>query len=92
MDSFRNKNSIYIYYLQNKNRLENEIDNLPIDAKHRERKLEDMTKRLDSLDIIIIMFGVGDIVHWALSLIDEKIFLRRKCKARIKILNCCNWI
>ena len=35
--------------LQNKNRLENEIDNLPIDAKHRERKLEDMTKRLDSL-------------------------------------------
>ena len=35
--------------MQNKNRLENEIDNLPIDAKHRERKLEDMTKRLDSL-------------------------------------------
>ena len=27
LDSFRNKNSIYIYYLQNKNRLENEIDN-----------------------------------------------------------------
>lgn len=35
--------------LHNKNRLENEIDNLPIVAKHRERKLEDMTKRLDSL-------------------------------------------
>ena len=45
LDSFRNKNSIYIYYLQNKNRLENEIDNLPIDAKHRERKLEDISKR-----------------------------------------------
>ena len=35
--------------LQNKNRLENEIDNLPIDIKYRERKLEDMTKRLNVL-------------------------------------------
>ena len=40
--------------LQNKNRLENEIDNLPLDAKHRERKIADMTKRLDSLYDLMI--------------------------------------
>ena len=33
----------------NKARLENEIDNLPVDAKFRERKIHDMTLRLDSL-------------------------------------------
>ncbi len=33
----------------NKSRLEREIDNLPADAKYRERKLHDMTIRLDGL-------------------------------------------
>lgn len=33
----------------NKVRLEREIDNLPVDAKYRERKLHDMTLRLDGL-------------------------------------------
>lgn len=33
----------------NKFRLEREIDNLPVDAKYRERKLHDMTLRLDGL-------------------------------------------
>lgn len=38
----------------NKSRLEREIDNLPIDAKYRERKLHDMPLRLDSLYDIIV--------------------------------------
>lgn len=38
----------------NKSRLEREIDNLPIDTKYRERKLHDMTLRLDSLYDIIV--------------------------------------
>lgn len=33
----------------NKSRLEREIDSLPIDTAHRERKLHDMTLRLDAL-------------------------------------------
>lgn len=33
-----------------------------------------------SMDMIIIMFGVGNVVHWAVSLIEEKIFLRRELK------------
>ncbi len=33
----------------NKARLENEIDNLPFDARFRERKIHDMTLRLDAL-------------------------------------------
>ena len=33
----------------NKARLEREIDNLPVDARYRERKLHDMTLRLDGL-------------------------------------------
>ena len=33
-----------------------------------------------NMDMIIIMFGVGNIVHWAVSLIEEKIFLRRELK------------
>ena len=31
-----------------------------------------------SMDMIIIMFGCGNITHWAVSLIEEKIFLRRE--------------
>ena len=33
----------------NKARLENEIDNLPVDARFRERKIHDMTLRVDAL-------------------------------------------
>ena len=33
----------------NKSRLENEIDTLPLDARYRERKINDMTQRLDGL-------------------------------------------
>lgn len=38
----------------NKLRLEKEIDTLPIDASHRERKIHDMTLRLDSLYDIMV--------------------------------------
>ena len=38
----------------NKSRLERDIDSLPIDANHRERKLLDMQKRLDGLYDIIV--------------------------------------
>lgn len=33
-----------------------------------------------SMDMIIIMFGVGNIVHWAVSLIEEKVFLSREIR------------
>ena len=33
-----------------------------------------------SMDMIIIMFGVGNIVHWAVSLVEEKVFLKRELK------------
>lgn len=33
-----------------------------------------------SMDMIIIMFGVGNVVHWAVSLIEEKVFLKRELR------------
>ena len=36
-----------------------------------------------SMDMIIIMFGVGNIVHWCVSLIEEKIFLRLELKKEV---------
>lgn len=30
-----------------------------------------------SMDMIIVMFGVGNIVHWGVSIIEEKIFLKK---------------
>lgn len=33
-----------------------------------------------SMDMIIVMFGVGNIVHWAVSLVEEKFFLKRELK------------
>jgi len=36
-----------------------------------------------SMDTIIIMFGVGNIVHWCVSLIEEKIFLRLELKKEV---------
>ena len=38
----------------NKTRLEQEIDSLPADAKYRERKIHDMTLRLDGLYEVIV--------------------------------------
>jgi len=38
----------------NKTRLERELDNLPVDIRHRERKIHDMTIRLDGLYDIIV--------------------------------------
>ena len=31
-----------------------------------------------NMDMIIVMFGVGNVVHWGVSLVEEKIFLRRE--------------
>ena len=31
-----------------------------------------------SMDMIIIMFGCGNVVHWAVSLVEEKVFLKRE--------------
>ena len=33
-----------------------------------------------SMDMIIIMFGCGNITHWVVSLVEEKIFLRRELR------------
>ncbi len=33
-----------------------------------------------SMDMIIIMFGVGNIVHWVASLVEEKTFLKKELK------------
>ena len=30
-----------------------------------------------SMDMIIVMFGVGNIVHWMVSIVEEKLFLKR---------------
>lgn len=30
-----------------------------------------------SMDVIIVMFGCGNITHWAVSLVEEKVFLKR---------------
>ena len=34
-----------------------------------------------SMDMIIVMFGCGNITHWAVSLVEEKIFLRKEIKS-----------
>lgn len=36
-----------------------------------------------SMDMIIVMFGVGNIVHWIVSLVEEKVFLRREIKKSV---------
>lgn len=33
-----------------------------------------------NMDMIIIMFGVGNIVHWLISIVEEKIFLKKEIK------------
>lgn len=34
-----------------------------------------------TMDMIIIMFGCGNITHWAVSLIEEKVFLKKEIKS-----------
>lgn len=34
-----------------------------------------------TMDMIIVMFGLGNVVHWLVSLVEEKIFLKRETKA-----------
>jgi Na+-driven multidrug efflux pump len=34
-----------------------------------------------NMDMIIIMFGVGNIAHWLISIVEEKIFLKKEIKA-----------
>jgi Na+-driven multidrug efflux pump len=33
-----------------------------------------------NMDMIIIMFGVGNIAHWLISIVEEKIFLKKEIK------------
>ena len=33
-----------------------------------------------TMDMIIIMFGAGNVVHWGISLIEEKVFLKRELR------------
>lgn len=33
-----------------------------------------------NMDMIIVMFGVGNVVHWGVSLLEEKVFLRKELK------------
>ena len=37
-----------------------------------------------SMDMIIIMFGCGNITHWIVSLVEEKIFLKRELKTIVR--------
>ena len=38
-----------------------------------------------NMDMIIVMFGVGNIVHWLISIIEEKIFLKKELKYKKSI-------
>lgn len=33
-----------------------------------------------NMDMIIVMFGVGNVVHWGVSLLEEKVFLRKELR------------
>lgn len=39
-----------------------------------------------TMDMIIIMFGVGNVVHWIISLVEEKVFLRKELSKTSKQL------
>ena len=38
-----------------------------------------------TMDMIIIMFGCGNIVHWIVSLVEEKVFLRRELQKELTL-------
>lgn len=57
----------------NKNRLEMELDTLPIDAKYRDRKIKDMTTRIDSMyDVIAEIEEKIDDARYRKHAIEEK--------------------
>lgn len=57
----------------NKNRLETELDTLPIDAKYRDRKIKDMTTRIDSMyDVIAEIEEKIDDARYRKHAIEEK--------------------
>ena len=57
----------------NKNRLEVELDTLPIDAKYRDRKIRDMTVRIDSMyDVIAEIEEKIDDARYRKHAIEEK--------------------
>ena len=59
--------------LLNKNRLETELDTLPIDAKYRDRKIKDMTTRIDSMyDVIVEIEEMIDDARYRKQAIEEK--------------------
>ena len=37
-----------------------------------------------SMDMIIVMFGVGNVVHWIVSLVEEKVFLKKELNITIE--------
>ena len=39
-----------------------------------------------SMDMIIVMFGCGNIAHWAVSLVEEKAFLRKELEPTCQLL------
>ena len=40
-----------------------------------------------SMDMIIIMFGCGNVVHWVVSLVEEKVFLKREVNKMDTVLS-----
>ena len=81
----------------NKNRLENKIDNLPEDIRFRERKLHDMTLRLDGLYDIIIELEEkiediklhrkalkNDVLLWRTSTLNWQTLIRYMIKSEMK--------
>ena len=57
----------------NKNRLETELDTLPMDAKYRDRKIKDMTSRIDSMyDVIAEIEEKIDDARYRKHAIEEK--------------------
>ena len=57
----------------NKNRLETELDTLPIDVKYRDRKIRDMTARIDSMyDVIAEIEEKIEDARYRKQAIEEK--------------------
>ena len=57
-----------------------------LSAKQYINKMAKATEKLKSyemkmnMDMIILMFGLGNVTHLAVSLVEEKIFLKRELK------------
>ena len=58
----------------NKNRLETKLDTLSIDAKYRDRKIKEMTSRIDSMyDVIAEIEEKIDDARYRKQAIEEKL-------------------